>query len=546
MNPEKNVETTVSDVINAENMIDTVNETNNQVAIDDAIPEDHFENDCTDSLIQNDIYREWTINIESKSTKWKEVHDFKNAPENVKNYVENWFELDMDNIIEQKIGTSGRHLTQLLVQSCFGVFITANITYFITYALAQPYFYCYEGLDKTPTECSADLYCNNPSLQAFLVPKFISWSYEFGYSCSPSLVQLLKVIGIICAAFMTLGAYFIADYLDRITTIIICATITVVCGTIGYFITNVWVKMIFVSMFFTLPTLASGTYGHIINESTCSKSIIRKVSIAAYMIFYGMSGIVLSLMFYVIKDANNGFLLITLLNILPLPTLWFFCINGPKYWYRRGNVTKTLTSLVYIINKNGGELAPKNKYSIDDENDADFERLNKEKAPKKIVTVQEICTDLNLNLYNLEDYNVVINSREFETKPPSSDEPNYDELIAKRKPISNYKIVAIFQKKYLKTLVGFSAMALCDYILTIGSIFESASIHMGSIQLDVILMSSVQVGTYIIAMMFINKLPRIKTYNYCLLSLLLAVLIQLVFRFSGPFSDKLFSVGLIN
>jgi len=119
--------------------------------------------------------------------------------------------------------------------------------------------------------------------------------------------QTLKIAGLIVASILTFVAYLISDYFDRITTIMTYTAIACTCGCISYFIHYIWVKMMFVAVFFTLPTLAFGTYGHIINETTCSKSKIRKTAIACYSVFFGLAGIALSLIFYGIKSADNGF-----------------------------------------------------------------------------------------------------------------------------------------------------------------------------------------------------------------------------------------------
>ena len=119
--------------------------------------------------------------------------------------------------------------------------------------------------------------------------------------------QLIKILALISASILTFVAYLISDYFDRITTIITYTAVACSLGIISFFINNIWIKMMFVSIFFVLPTLAFGTYGHIINESTCSKSKIRKVGIASYSIFFGLAGIALSLIFYGIHSADNGF-----------------------------------------------------------------------------------------------------------------------------------------------------------------------------------------------------------------------------------------------
>ena len=297
---------------------------------------------------------ESTINQTIQNKKIPALIESDSAPEPYQTFVANYLALDQDKIIEQKVGSSGKHLHILLFQSCLSVFSAALFTYFISYSTVQPIFYCKFGDNPMKFTCSEEEYCNNSLYEKVSIDKqFNSWFWKQKQYCNIEEREFIKSGCILIAAIFTGLAYLTSDRISRTLNVFLWTLLSIICGFLAYFVTDLYTKFFLQGVMLALPSQTAGSYGHIINESTTSYSNIRKRAIGCYLIFYAIAGVVLSIVFFYIENSDDGIIFVSFVNILPLLTTYLTTFDGPKYWFRRGKINNTLKSLARICDRNG-------------------------------------------------------------------------------------------------------------------------------------------------------------------------------------------------
>lgn len=420
------------------------------------------------------------------------------ASNETKKFVSTFLDLDLDSIFEKKVGPSGFYLKCVLAQACLAVMTAAMTIYIVTFCQAMPTFYCKMDKNSHPFECRANEYCSDIYQQFDVVPTFHSWNWRYKLYCNQSELHSSESMLLCLAAVLTGMMYFFSDRYSRVMNLFVCTFMTICCAFLITFIDNYYAKTLLMAPMIALPSLVAGTYGHIINESTTSNSALRKMAVSFYMVFYGFAGVVLALVLFLIRDADDGILFIAISNCLSIVLILFIVVDGPKFWFRKGKVNRTIECMVHIFNKSG---LPKDDFNIIEHSLSQMppksietgdicsnimteqEILLKSKVSKPIFieknTIESLSRELDLVEFDLEQFDLtIIEGANTEEKGPNEFVEDTNEKPVKRIP--GFKL--IFTKEYIWALVGFTAMACCDYLLLYGTIFESdASLNLGSI-----------------------------------------------------------------
>lgn len=257
-----------------------------------------------------------------------------------------------------------------------------------SFSFAQPNFFCLNPADNTKFQCSENQYCNNIYSRDSIEYEFNSWSTQFELYCNLEQRQSAKSIILIGASVVTMLFYGISDIFPRSIILFSCTTSTVILSFLIFLIDIFWVKVILFSPLVAFAGIGFGLNVSIINESMVSHSRLRKSSSSLLGVFYGLSGIVLSVVMLSLMDSNLGMLFIAAFNIIPSILIYAYMIDGPKYWIKRGQVNKTLESLAYIFNKSGIQ-----------DNDSD---------KNKNVSVKDLAKELSLTEFDLGLYDITI------------------------------------------------------------------------------------------------------------------------------------------
>ena len=168
--------------------------------------------------------------------------------------------------------------------------------------------------------------------------------------------------------------------------------------------------------------------------------------------------------------------------------------NGPKYWFIRGDVNKTLERIVSIHNKNcrfitKGSLV--DKAAIQDKETAQNSNFNditnKNNQVAKIepsignISITTLSEELGLDEYDLTKYNVTIKILK-----------NFEETKNIKSP---FKL--LISKSYRSILFGVISMVAAEYTLFYSTAFDASALEFGSTNINIIVFAAPQAMTYI-------------------------------------------------
>ena len=174
--------------------------------------------------------------------------------------------------------------------------------------------------------------------------------------------------------------------------------------------------------------------------------------------------------------------------------LMFTIEDGPKFWFIRGKVNKTLQTIVSIHNKNckfvkeGSSL---DKETIDKEDIAGSSSdniidINKQVAGieqnDKKICIETLSEELSLDEYDLAKFDVTIKILKNLEDP--------------KKKLTPFKL--LFRKDYRYVLMGVTSMLTADYLLFYSTSFGASTLEFGSTNINTIVFAVPQIMTYIV------------------------------------------------
>ena len=233
---------------------------------------------------------------------------------------------------------------------------------------------------------------------------------------------------------------------------------------------------------------------------------MRKVSSAFLLCFSSLAGIIMGIVCFWITEANHLIIFIGTVNCLPLITMYYTVIDGPWYRYTRGEINQFVDTMVFIINRNNKEEVY-------------------ETGGAKNTTVASLTNELGLEEFDLNEKNVRLNftshtkeaSSLVNKDGPTDENPNPKAQSQKTTHGKN-GFALLFSKQYCYMVVGFTAMAIAQNQIFMASLLGAGSIGVSNININMILMCSIEIPIYILCIFIMDKTPRIKGFKYCLLS----------------------------
>ena len=170
------------------------------------------------------------------------------------------------------------------------------------------------------------------------------------------------------------------------------------------------------------------------------------------------------------------------MNLLTWMILFTF-EDGPKYWFIRGEVNKTLETIVKIHNKNCKFVTE--GASLDDETNQeegtaqdfqlnDIVNKNKQVAGieqyNKKISIETLSEELGLDEYDLTKFNVTIKILK------NSEDP--------KEELAPFKL--LFSKDYRWILLGLGSMIISEYSLYYSTSFDTSTLDFGSTNINMI------------------------------------------------------------
>ena len=187
-----------------------------------------------------------------------------------------------------------------------------------------------------------------------------------------------------------------------------------------------------------------------------------------------------------------------IMNILPTITMYFTTIDGPLFWYSRGQINQFVDSLVFIINRN-------NKKEV------------YEKDGAKNTTVASLTNELGLEEFDLTEKNVILTFTNHNLPASEFKVVSKDKMIDKNpksqpQETTEVKIgwALLFSKEYRMMVVSFAAISIAEFQVGAATILGAASIGLSNTNLNIIMMSSVQILICILSVFTIHKISRVK------------------------------------
>ena len=153
--------------------------------------------------------------------------------------------------------------------------------------------------------------------------------------------------------------------------------------------------------------------------------------------------------------------------------------DGPKYWFIRGKVNKTLETIVSIHNKNCKFV--KEGSSSDNIIDINKQVAGIEQNDKKIC-IETLSEELSLDEYDLAKFDVTIKILKNLEDP--------------KKKLTPFKL--LFRKDYRYVLMGVTSMFTADYLLFYSTSFGASTLEFGSTNINTIVFAVPQIMTYIV------------------------------------------------
>ena len=106
------------------------------------------------------------------------------APELTHKFVQNYISLNLDQVMESKIGPSGFYLKYLMTVGFFIIVMSVQIASVVAFAFETPTYICKTGLKSADTfECTEYQYCQQIYHPFKIQDDFDSYTKEFNLHC---------------------------------------------------------------------------------------------------------------------------------------------------------------------------------------------------------------------------------------------------------------------------------------------------------------------------------------------------------------------------
>ena len=402
--------------------------------------------------------------------------------------AKSFIEMNLDKVIDF-VGAESNYQNRLTVQACMMSVVMSMILYSQSFLITTPEFQCptKSGVFKNCSEpewCSQvyykDLWANDPNN---IYEQHVNWQYP-GWTkthhedmiCDYSNNrEIFNYIIIFIAAIIMFSSQVLSDSMGRVYILKFFTYSICTIAIIGYFFTNIWIKVITMAIFVGEEQTVVTLFTYIINESTSSKSPWRSRAIGIYFCCFGLGGILISLISYVVTNPDTLYLIIVLMcTLFSLPMMWTLK-ETPKQLHKRGQFFQLITNLLYIS-----------------------------KVNKKEVNIQELAENADLSGVDVE----LIRKCKIETRI----------TCGERLQSVMWNFSILFSSEYGISLIGY--LLLCGCLRTINNCASFSADEIGPhLQINVILLSTMEAFSYLMATFVAAKMPRKKCSIFCLLGI---------------------------
>lgn len=227
-------------------------------------------------------------------------------------------------------------------------------------------------------------------------------------------------------------------------------------------------------------------FTYIINESLPSLCNLRSKAISIYFSIFALGGVILSCITFGVTNPDHLYIIIftaSLVSCIPLP---FVIVAPPKQLHQRGMMTSFFVALFEISKRNKTNLTIRELQEKGDINEIDFE-VAKIYMTKRL-TFKEKMQLLKVNM------------------------------------------VMIVKGGHLFNTFGFFILGTATYIVYNAMGYSADDLGFSVTQVNVIILSVVEAGGYILCMFFGHKVKRRNIIILCSCIMILGGLLTIVFK----------------
>lgn len=230
---------------------------------------------------------------------------------------------------------------------------------------------------KSCLESKCCSFLNDPSIpkKCEMNWSYDSWTQKYGFYCkrrgerASSKTSALIIMTVVCLVLL-----YTADIYGR-RFIVKLSSILIILGTSVPLIipSGLLTKMILIGIAAGAEGAFSALFSMIISETSCNFSLkfiiivpttkLRSNLISGCFLAYGIGCVVLNLVTFKIKSADNLILVACCLVAVTVIPSFFSFYETPKYLYNAGKFTQLMESLTSIARINGKNLAEKKHFA---------------------------------------------------------------------------------------------------------------------------------------------------------------------------------------
>lgn len=389
--------------------------------------------------------------------------------------------MNLDKVIEL-VGAENRYQVILTIQACFMSIVMAMIIYSASFLITNPVFKCV--IDGVKEECKETEWCNlykvdylnGKAVLGEINFKYPGWTKTKNLICDDSnLREIFNYIMIFIPALLVLISSVISDAMGRVFTLKSFTWVICTLALVGFWIPNIWVKVIAMSIFIGEEQTVCTLFTYIINESTTTKSTWRSAAIGIYFCFFALGGVLVSLLSYVVQDPDYLYLIIVILCLVfSIPMIWTVH-ESPKQLHKMGKFKSLIEGLLYMSKVNGNEKSHQELAEATDLSGIDLEVLRKCRIETRIS-----CKERGQLLW--------------------------------------FNLKVIFSKEYCVSIIGY--LMLCGSLRTINNCAVFAIGDIGpELAVNTMALSGMEAIAYLTATFFAAKIPRKKAAIFSLIGI---------------------------
>jgi MFS family permease len=306
--------------------------------------------------------------------------------------------------------------------------------------------------------------------------KYPGWTKKYELVCeNESLRENYLLMTELLPAFIGLFASVQSDTAGRVWTFKFWTIGIMVLSFAAAWIEVAWVQVVALSLFIGEEAILCTLFTYIINESCATTSPLRSKAIGFYFAIFASGGVLLSCLSWVVQDPQWLYFIVVCLSIaVSIPVQWT-CYEPPKQLHKRGKVVGLLKNLeaIALRNDKGIEMPDIQQKTgiIDVPLDGKMQISTLLTFKEKI---QLICTNLRV----------------------------------------------VFCTNICVRMIGLGLVAGSVYCCFFGVTYNAGKIGLPSLQLNVILLASIEAICYVASIFVIAKTRRKCGTIICLLIIL--------------------------